>query len=230
MTRFGFGQKTGITLDGEIRGWVAPPGKWDGLAISRIPMGHGITATHLQMVMAMCAIANDGKLMRPMLIRGLRQPGGDSYQTFEPQPVRDAVTAESAGKMVLALKTVTAKDGTAPKAALDHYTVAGKTGTAQVPGPGGYLPGKYVSSFIGFLPADNPEICVSVLIEEPDKKAGYYGGHTAAPHFKAIAEQVANYLKIRPDKEDPTAKPLDEAVSRTPAPTAIALRGPIPIR
>ena len=73
MTRFGFGMKTGITLDGEIRGWVAPYQKWDGLAISRIPMGHAITATHLQMVMAMCAIANDGRLMRPMLIRGLSE-------------------------------------------------------------------------------------------------------------------------------------------------------------
>jgi cell division protein FtsI/penicillin-binding protein 2 len=108
--------------------------------------------------------------------------------------------------MITALKTVTAKDGTAPKAALDHYTVAGKTGTAQVPGgPSGYVPQAYVSSFIGFFPADEPEVCVSVLIEEPDVKKGYYSGQTAAPYFKAISEQAANYLKLRPDRADPLA-------------------------
>jgi cell division protein FtsI/penicillin-binding protein 2 len=136
MMRFGFGQKSGITLDGEIRGWVAPWQKWDGLAISRIPMGHAITATHLQMTMAMSAIANEGRLMRPMLIKNLRHPKGDLFQTFEPQVVRQVVSPEAARLMVTALKTVTAKDGTASKAALDHYTVAGKTGTAQCPGRG----------------------------------------------------------------------------------------------
>lgn len=222
MTRFGFGQKTGITLDGEIRGWVSPPSKWDGLSVSRIPMGHAITTTHLQMVMAMSAIANQGTLMRPMLIRGLRRPDGEWHQQFKPQPVRQAVSPAAAKDMVTALKTVAAKDGTAPKAELEHYTVAGKTGTAQVPGgPSGYVPGKYVSSFIGFFPADDPEVCISILIEEPDRKKGYYGGQTAAPHFKAIAEQVANYLKIKPDKEDTNStslvNPPDSALLNTAA-------------
>jgi cell division protein FtsI/penicillin-binding protein 2 len=228
MARFGFGQKTGITLDGEIRGWVAPWQKWDGLAISRIPMGHAITATHLQMVMAMCAIANEGRLMRPMLIKSLQHPNGEVFQKFEPQVARQAISPETARLMVAALKTVTGKEGTAPKAALEHYTVAGKTGTAQVPGPGGYVAGKYVSSFIGFLPADNPEVCISVLIEEPDRKAGYYGGHTAAPHFKAIAEQVAGYLKIRPDKGEVNGRPIEETTSAKPSLNVIASRGPIP--
>lgn len=224
MSRFGFGQKTGITLDGEIRGWVAPWQKWDGLAISRIPMGHAVTATHLQMVMAMCAIANDGQLMRPMLIRSLRQSNDELVCQFEPEVARRVISAEAARQMVTALKTVTSKDGTASKAALDHYTVAGKTGTAQVPGQGGYLPGKYVSSFIGFLPADEPEVCISVLIEEPDRKAGYYGGQTAAPHFKAIAEQVANYLKIRPDKNELSGKSFQETADVKPGLRTLALR------
>jgi cell division protein FtsI/penicillin-binding protein 2 len=218
MTRFGFGQTTGITLDGEIRGWVKPWQKWDGLAVSRIPMGHAITATPLQMVMAMCAIANGGRLMRPMLIDSLRGPGGEVFAKFQPQMVRQSVTPQAARQMVAALKTVTGKDGTAPKAALDHYTVAGKTGTAQVPGgKEGYLPHKYVSSFIGFFPADDPEVCVSVLLEEPDIKRGYYGGQTAAPYFKAIAEQVANYLKIKPDKSDPLSGTLVETTNGIPA-------------
>jgi cell division protein FtsI/penicillin-binding protein 2 len=226
MTRFGFGQRTGITLDGEIRGRVLPNEKWDGLAISRIPMGHAIATTHLQMVMAMCAIANGGKLMRPMLIHSLRQPNGEVLQKFQPQVVRKVVNPEAARLMVTALKTVTTKDGTASKAALEHYTVAGKTGTAQVPGPGGYLPGKYISSFIGFFPADDPEACVSVVIEEPDRKAGYYGGQTAAPHFKAIAEQVANYLRIRPDKSDLISKPMEETENVKSGNSALALRAP----
>jgi len=209
MTRFGFGQPTGITLDGEIRGWVKPWQKWDGLAVSRIPMGHAITTTPLQMVMAMSAIANEGRLMRPMLIDSLRGPDGEIFAKFHPQVVRQAVSPRAAKQMVSALKTVTGKDGTAQKAALDHYTVAGKTGTAQVPGgKAGYLPHKYVSSFIGFFPADNPEVCISVLLEEPDIKKGYYGGQTAAPYFKAIAEQVANYLKIKPDRNDSLGETL----------------------
>jgi cell division protein FtsI/penicillin-binding protein 2 len=224
MTRFGFGQRTGITLAGEIRGWVSPPKKWDGLAISRIPMGHAVTTTPLQMVMAMCAIANEGRLMRPMLFHSLREPDGDVVAAFQPQVVRQAVSPRTARQMVQALKTVTSKDGTAPKAALDHYTVAGKTGTAQVPGGrAGYLPRKYVSSFIGFFPADEPEICISILLEEPDIKRGYYGGQTAAPYFKAIAEQVANYLKIRPDKEESIGTTIVSSTNSIP-PNAVAAR------
>src|SRR5205085_9136545 len=96
-----------------------------------------------------------------------------------------------------ALKTVVSPDGTAAKAAMDHYTVAGKTGTAQKVEHGVYVHDKFFSSFVGFFPADNPELCISVMIDEP--KQGYYGGQTAAPIFKQIAERAANYLNIRPD-------------------------------
>ena len=222
MTRFGFGKKTGITLSGESAGILAPPSKWDGLTISRLPMGHAMAATHLQMVMAMSAIANEGRLMRPMIIHSLQDSTGAVVSRFQPQFLRQVISPHAAHQMVTALKTVTAKDGTAPKAALDHYTVAGKTGTAQVPGgPTGYLPQKYVSSFIGFFPAEDPEICVSVLLEEPDVRRGYYGGQTAAPYFKVISEQVANYLKIRPDNADPLAGTSGPG----PAP-AVAVRQP----
>lgn len=224
VTRFGFGQRTGITLDGEIRGLVKPWQKWDGLAVSRIPMGHAVTTTPLQMAMAMSAIANEGRLMRPMLIDSLRGPDGEVFAKFQPQVVRQAVSPRAARQMVSALKTVTGKDGTAPKAALEHYTVAGKTGTAQVSGgKEGYLPQKYVSSFIGFFPADNPEVCISVLLEEPDIKKGYYGGQTAAPYFKAIAEQVANYLKVKPDRNDSLGETLVVTTNAAPA-NAVASR------
>jgi cell division protein FtsI/penicillin-binding protein 2 len=205
IRRFGFGEPTGVTLDGESFSKLQPPNKWDGMAISRIPMGHAVAGTHLQMVMAMAAIANDGRLMRPMLIKGVRDANGDWTARYQPQFVRQAVSPRAAREMVKALKTVTGREGTAPRAALDNFIVAGKTGTAQVPGVGGYLPQKYVSSFVGFFPADNPEVCISVLLEEPDVKRGYYGGQTAAPYFRAIAAQVANYLKIKPDNFDALA-------------------------
>jgi cell division protein FtsI/penicillin-binding protein 2 len=222
MVRFGFGKRTGITLAGESSGILYPPSKWDGLAISRLPMGHALAATHLQMVMAMSAIANDGRLMRPMLIHSLKDSTGAVVARYQPQFVRQVVSPHAARQMVTALKTVASKEGTAPKAALEHYTVAGKTGTAQVPGgPTGYLPQKYVSTFIGFFPADDPEVCVSVLIEQPDVRRGYYGGQTAAPYFKAISEQVANYLKIRPDNADPLA-----GTSNAVPNTAVAARRP----
>lgn len=225
MTRFGFGTNTGITLDGEIRGWVKPWQKWDGLAISRIPMGHAITATPLQMVMAMSAIANEGVLMRPKLIDSLVDSDGETVAKFEPQVMRQVISPRAAKMMVTALKTVPAKGGTAPGAALENYTVAGKTGTAQVPGgKAGYLPGKYVSSFIGFFPADNPEVCISVVIDEPETKKGYYGGTTAAPYFKAIAEQVANYLKIKPDHNDSLGETLAGGTNSTPAKGMVSRR------
>ncbi len=108
--------------------------------------------------------------------------------------------------MVTALKTVPKPDGTAPKAALEHYTVAGKTGTSWKVENGTYVR-KYFTSFIGFLPADDPEVCISVVLDEPDKSKGYYGGQVAAPIFKDIATQVANYLNIRPEDEGEPSRP-----------------------
>jgi cell division protein FtsI/penicillin-binding protein 2 len=132
---------------------------------------------------------------------------------YTPQPVRQVVSETAARLTVEALKTVVSPEGTAPKAALEHYTVAGKTGTAQKAGPGGYQPGRYVSSFIGFFPADEPEVCISVVLDEP--KQGYYGGQVAAPIFRQIAERVANYLNIRPDR-NPVEPPAERTVASGP--------------
>lgn len=198
---FGFGSRTGITLDGEVFGTVHSVKEWDRLKISRIPIGQGIAVTHLQMVMAMSAIANRGRLMQPLLVTRLEEPNGDTFAQYHPRMVRRVVSEPAAKETVGALKKVVLTDGTAVKAQLEHYTVAGKTGTAQKPGKGGYT-GGYVASFIGFFPADDPEVCISILFDEPDASKGYYGGQTAAPVFRQVAEQVANYLKIRPDREE----------------------------
>jgi len=199
MRGFGFGQRTGIELGDGVETWgiVHPLNRWNKLSISRIPMGHEVAATPMQMVMAMSALANKGWLLRPMLVDRLEDQQGAVVTRFQPQPVRQVVSEATARLMVQTLKQVVSPKGTAPKASLDHYTVAGKTGTAQKLVDGQYVRDKHYSSFIGFLPADNPEICISVVLDEP--KQGYYGGQTAAPIFRNIAEGAANYLSIRPD-------------------------------
>lgn len=197
ICRFGFGARTGVPLMGEIRGLADPPKKWSKVSIVQIPMGHGIAVTPLQMVMAMSAIANDGRLMRPILIDRLEDEDGHIVAKYQPQILREVVSSTAAREMVSALKTVVSDEGTAPKARLDHYTVAGKTGTAQKLENGHYSNTKFFSSFIGFFPADNPELCISIVMDEP--KDGHYGGQTAAPSFKNIAEAAANYLNIKPD-------------------------------
>jgi cell division protein FtsI/penicillin-binding protein 2 len=170
------------------------------LAISRIPMGQGIAATQIQMMMAMCAIANGGRLMRPMLVERLEDQNRQVFAQYHPQMTRQVISETASRQLVQALKRVTSTNGTAVKARMEHFTVAGKTGTAQKAGGGRYLDGKYYSSFIGFFPADAPELCISVVLDEP--KNGHYGGQTAAPFFKAIAEQAASYLKIKPEREE----------------------------
>ncbi len=196
---FGFGQYSGIALPGEVKGILYPTDKWSKVSIAQIPMGHGVAVTRLQMLMAMAALANDGWLMRPMIVSRLEDREGNVVQRYAPQRVRQVVSEATTQQMIEALKTVVTKDGTAPGAAMAHYTAAGKTGTAQKAENGVYVPGKYVSSFIGFFPADNPELCISIVMDEP--KEGYYGGAVCGPVFKEIAERCASYLNIPPDKD-----------------------------
>jgi len=212
IMRFGFGERTGLPLPGEVRGIVHPVEDWSKVSIAQIPMGQGIAVTRLQMIMAMCAVANHGQLMHPMLVRRLEDPDGDVVACYSPQPVRRVIDEATDRLMIEALKTVVSPEGTAAKASLEHYTVAGKTGTAQKVENGTYVHGKYISSFIGFFPADNPELCISIVMDEP--KEGYYGGAVAGPVFKQIAERAASYLNIRPDL-DSAASPAAVAQSES---------------
>jgi cell division protein FtsI/penicillin-binding protein 2 len=198
MHDFGFGERTGIPLPAESRGIVSYFTNWTKVSIVQIPMGQGVAVTPLQMAMAMAAIANQGVLMRPMLVNRLEYPNGQVAVQYEPQSVRRVAAPETIRQMVTALKTVATREGTAVQAHLDHYTVAGKTGTAEKVEHGQYVQ-KYFSSFVGFFPADDPQVCISVVMDEP--KDSHYGGLVAAPVFHAIAEQAANYLNIKPDPE-----------------------------
>lgn len=211
---FGFGKKTGIPLSAEAWGQVHPVKRWGGQTITSVPMGHEISVTPLQLVMAMSAIANDGVLMKPMIVDHFENSEGKHVShpkipadAFLPTEVRRVVSSRTAKLMVQALKTVPREGGTAPQTALEHYTVAGKTGTAQKVGvvgkdrhgkdKMGYRRGAYFTSFCGFFPADDPELCILVLFDEP--KRGYYGGTVAGPVFQRIARRAAKYLNIAPE-------------------------------
>lgn len=195
---YGFGERTGIPLPGEVAGILHPVKDWSKVSIAQIPMGHGVAVTRLQMLMAMSAIANDGWLMRPMLVKCLQDRDGNIVEQYSPQHVREVVSETADKEMIEALKTVVSPEGTAPGAAMKDYVVAGKTGTAQKVENGTYASDKYVASFIGFFPADNPQVCISIVMDEP--KEGYYGGLVCGPVFREVAERCASYLNIPPDE------------------------------
>jgi cell division protein FtsI/penicillin-binding protein 2 len=218
MQQFGLGAFTGIPLPHEASAgrFVHPlTGKY---SIAQIPMGHGVAATRLQMAMAFGAIANGGVLMHPMLVKRLEDSSGRVVQAYEPKSIRRVVTAATAKEMVEALKTVVSKDGTAPLAAITNYTVAGKTGTAQKVVDGRYSSEKFLVSFIGFFPADNPELCISVVMDSAKEGGRAFGGSLCGPVFSEIGRRCASYLNLPPDAAT-TAPVVATALTRNPAPT-----------
>jgi cell division protein FtsI/penicillin-binding protein 2 len=202
MTDFGLGALTGIPLPHEAsaRNFVRPADKWGKYSIVQIPMGQGVAVTRLQMAMAVGAIANGGVLMRPMLVKQLQDGNGNIVQKYEPQAVRRVVSEDTAKEMVEALKTVVSKDGTAPLASLANYIVAGKTGTAQKVVDGKYANDRFVVSFFGFFPADNPQICISIVMDSPKEGGHAFGGALCGPVFHNVAERCASYLNIPADE------------------------------
>jgi cell division protein FtsI/penicillin-binding protein 2 len=214
-------------LPGEVsaKRWVPGVSNWSKVTIAQIPMGQGVSVTRLQMTMAMCAIANQGWLMRPMLVDRLEDSEHHVVAKYTPQRVRQVINEPAAKQIVQALKSVISPEGTAAKAALDHYTVAGKTGTANKVEDGHYVD-KYFSSFMGFFPADNPEVCISISFDDP--KQGHFGGVIAAPVFKQVAEAIANYLNIRPENVTTPEAPMPSIDNRPSRATAAIATKPEP--
>ncbi len=196
----GFGDRTGIDLPGEIVGMVHPVNRWSKISITRIPMGQGVGVTPIQMVMAMGAIANGGKLMMPHVIHSITNEKDEPVAEFAPVMVRQVVSSEAVKEVVQALQDVVSPRGTAKGAAVPGYPVAGKTGTAQKVSPqGGYMTGKYVVSFLGFLPANDPELVGMVMIDNAVTAPNMnFGGLVSAPIFASIAEQAMHYLNVEP--------------------------------
>jgi len=195
---FGFGQKTGIDFPGETPGSLSHYSTWSKIDTGAISFGHGVSVSALQLVTAVSAIANGGSLMKPYLVREIVDQNGNSIQAFKPQKVRRALSARSATKVKNILKTVMTEGGTGVNAALDGYSACGKTGTARkLDENGKYLKTKHTASFIGFAPADSPEVAIIVIIDEPQGQ--YYGGVVAAPVFRQIGQQTLNYLNVPPE-------------------------------
>jgi cell division protein FtsI (penicillin-binding protein 3) len=197
LRKFGFGDETGIDCPGESPGVVSPWRRWSRVDQCAIAFGQGISVTALQLAAATAAIANDGVLMRPFVVQAVTDKNGRLVRRQEPTQVRRAVSSKIAGQVREMMTRVVSEDGSGALAMLDGYTAAGKTGTAQkADSRGSYAENRYVASFVGFAPAEAPEIVVLVVIDEP--KASHYGGVVAAPAFKRIAEETLHYLNVPP--------------------------------
>jgi cell division protein FtsI (penicillin-binding protein 3)/stage V sporulation protein D (sporulation-specific penicillin-binding protein) len=204
IRRFGFGDRTGIELPGEIGGMIHSPQTWSKISITRIPMGHEIGVTPLQMTAAMAAIANGGKLVTPRIVKSITESNGETVTTFSPIVLRQVISSQTATIIGDALRGVVSDRGTAAAAAVPGFTIAGKTGTAQKVDPkGGYEHGKYIVSFTGYLPADRPEFVGLVVLDDAhtNKPELNYGGLVAGPIFARVAEKAARYLDLEPHEE-----------------------------
>jgi cell division protein FtsI (penicillin-binding protein 3) len=211
IRRFGFGERTGIELPGEINGLIRPPQAWSKISITRIPMGHEVGVTPLQMTVAMATIANGGKLLTPRIVKSITDGEGKTITTVAPLVLRQVISPQTARQIGNALRGVVSDRGTAAAAAVPGFTIAGKTGTAQKVGPGGgYEPGKYVVSFSGYVPADHPEFVGLVVLDDAQtsKPELNYGGLVAGPIFARIAEKAARYLDLEPHEEIRKALPV----------------------
>jgi cell division protein FtsI (penicillin-binding protein 3) len=196
--QFGFGQRTGIQLPGEQAGSLKKPRNWSEFWTAQTAIGHGVSASALQLASAFGAIANDGKLMKPFLIEEIRSESGRLKQRFTPQPVRQVVSTKTA-RVLQDLMAGVVDSGTAQVARIDEVLFSGKTGTAQKPDleNGGYHFDKYIAGFGGFFPRKVPMIAGVVLLDEPQKIN--YGGYTAAPAFAEIARRVVLLDRTRRD-------------------------------
>ena len=221
IRRFGFGERTGIELPGEIRGQVYSPQSWNKISITRIPMGHEIGVTPLQMTAAMAVIANGGKLITPRIVKSITESNGKTVTTFSPTILRQVISPRTATMIGNALRGVVSDRGTAAAAAVPGFVIAGKTGTAQKVDlkNGGYEHGKYVVSFIGYLPADHPEFVGLVVLDNAHTSNPElnYGGLVAGPIFSRVAEKAARYLDLEPH-EEPGKGVVAERVALTNSP------------
>lgn len=195
--RFGFGEPTGIELPAEEGGLLFEPDEMRDSDIATMAIGQSIAVTPLQLVTAMSAIANDGILMKPHLVKAIRNADGSVYEETRPEEVRRAIETVTDKTLTGLLEQVVATGGGA-KAQVPGYRVAGKTGTAEKINPhgGGYMAGRYIASFCGFAPVEDPRLTLLVVIDDPS--GSYYGGQIAAPVASRIFSQLLRYLHIEP--------------------------------
>jgi cell division protein FtsI/penicillin-binding protein 2 len=203
----GFGEKTEIDLPGEVSGWISRPERWSGTSIGAISIGQEVAVTPLQILRAYSAIANGGFLVKPHVVSEIISPDGRVLASLRDKDMKRVISAKTAETFKNILKSVVEQGGTGRSASIDGNEVAGKTGTAQIINPETkrYSKEKFVSSFVGFVPADDPRLAIIVVVYEP--KGQIYGGVVAAPVFKDIADQALSYLDI-PMENNPNHAPL----------------------
>jgi stage V sporulation protein D (sporulation-specific penicillin-binding protein) len=192
---FGFGAPSGVDLPGEATGIMQPDDTVGPVGLATICIGQGISVTPMQMISAVAAVANGGKLLKPQIVHQIKD-GETIIKDFAPQQVRQVISAETAETLRGVLEAVVLY-GTGRQAYIEGYRVGGKTGTAQKPGPGGYMDGKFVASFVGMAPVNDPQVVCLVFVDEP--VVGHHQGSVAAaPVFRAVLEDTMRYLGVVP--------------------------------
>ena len=199
IRKFGFGEKTSIRLPGVSSGLLGKRKNWNERSLASISFGQEIAVTPLQMVVALSAIANGGTLMEPHIAKALMRDG-KIIKEIKPKIIRRVISEKTSRQMMEILKFVV-ENGTGKKAAIDGFEVAGKTGTAQkfITKTQSYSKTEFISSFIGYAPADNPQLAILVMIDNP--KGRHWGGVVAAPVFVKIAEKSLRHLNVTSSKE-----------------------------
>ncbi len=197
-TRYGFGEYSGLDLGPESKGILNPVRSWDRLTLSRMTMGHSIAATPMQIHMATATLANGGILMRPRLVSGISNYDGNEVLRLGPVPKRKVFSRSTASIVTRLLEDAASERGTARRAAIDGYRVAGKTGTTQKIVDGEYSTSRHVGSFTGFFPADKPEVVITVIVDGAEVPGVAYGGLVAAPSFRNIALELIPHYAIAP--------------------------------
>ncbi len=200
--RFGLGQKSGIDLPGEEPGIIRPLHKWNTYSTPRVPFGQEMAVTALQMTMAFAALVNGGELLVPHVVDRILDANGQLIWQSQPTAVR-RVISPSVSAQTLRVLTDVVEDGTGSRARMSRWTSFGKTGTAQVPGIGGYEPNAYTGTYVGGAPADNPRVICLISVHKPKRSLGYYGGTVAAPYVKDVLERAMVYYDIPPDRHAP---------------------------
>lgn len=200
LRSFGFGRQTGIDLAGESDGLLAPPRRWSGVSLPAMSFGQGMGVTAMQLLGAAAALANDGVLNKPTVLKEVRDGDGNLIHQSVPEVVDRVVSKATARRVTRILETVVSDNGTGRAAQIPGYRVAGKTGTAQKTDPetGSYSDQLRVVSFVGYVPASAPRLAILVTLDEPEGYAS--GGGTAGPVFANIASQALAYLEVPPDK------------------------------
>ena len=198
IKEFGFGEKTAIQLPGETKGLLKPPKKWSGVDIATLSFGQGIATTGLQLATAMSVIANDGIYIKPRIIKYFQNKDQTTLKGI-PITTKERIISEQTAYEVKKTLFNVVERGTAKNIKIKGYTIAGKTGTAQKAKTNGlgYEPGKYIASFLGFFPVEDPKIVILVSIDSPKK--GYYGSTVAGPVFKECAKFIIDYYNIPPN-------------------------------